>query len=195
VLTASVPVPEAGLSFSDLYEQSGLVHLDALFLARLKGSETALHEDLILARQNANALAPKQESELLIALAPHVDDFLGWLFGIENEVTALTARHHELNPIFGVKRNFVQRKAMHKIKSEDAEGIDGLALARKLEALFGESLTELSFARHVLLWQQDEALNRDALELALKYAAQARSPAPRACSRGQQRRLRGLHSA
>jgi NADPH-dependent glutamate synthase beta subunit-like oxidoreductase/NAD(P)H-flavin reductase len=173
VLTASVPVPEAGLSFSDLYEQSGLVHLDALFLARLKGSETALHEDLILARQNANALAPKQESELLIALAPHVDDFLGWLFGIENEVTALTARHHELNPIFGVKRNFVQRKAMHKIKSEDAEGIDGLALARKLEALFGESLTELSFARHVLLWQQDEALNRDALELALKYAAWA----------------------
>ncbi|MGZ5115392.1 MAG: hypothetical protein ACXWIH_04680, partial [Burkholderiales bacterium] len=168
-----MPVPEAGLTFRDLYEQSGLVRLDALFLARLKGSQSTLYEDLVLARQNAAVLASKQESELLIALAPHVDDFIGWLFGIENEVTALTARHHELNPIFGVKRNFVQRKAMHKFKPEDAERIDGRALARKLEVLFREPLTELSFARHVLAWQQDEALNGDALELALQYAAWA----------------------
>ncbi|HEV7392893.1 MAG TPA: hypothetical protein VGO08_14715, partial [Burkholderiales bacterium] len=173
VLTASVPVPEAGLTFRDLYEQSGLVRLDALFLARLKGCQSTLYEDLVLARQSAAVLAPKQESELLIALAPHVDDFIGWLFGIENEVTALTARHHELNPIFGVKRNFVQRKAMHKFKPEDAERIDGRALERQLEALFREPLTELSFARHVIAWQQDEALNREALELALQYAAWA----------------------
>ena len=132
----------------------------------------------MLARQNAAVLAPKQESELLIALAPHVDEFIAWLFDIDKEVTALTARHHALNPIFGVKRNFVQRKAMHKVKSEDAERVDGLALARKLEALFGESLTELSFARHVLEWQQDEALNREALELALQYAAWAALSAP-----------------
>jgi len=173
VVTATVPVFESGLSFSDLYEHSGLERLDALFIARLKASERALSDDLILARQNPDAIAPRQESELLIALAPHVDRFLGWLFGIENEVAALTARHHELNPIYGVKRNFVQRKAMHKFKPEEAERIDGAGLEQRLEAAFGEPFTELSFSRNVTRLQQDEAANRDLLDLALQYAAWA----------------------
>jgi NADPH-dependent glutamate synthase beta subunit-like oxidoreductase/NAD(P)H-flavin reductase len=173
VVNATIPVLESGLSFTDLYAQGGLQRVDALFVERLGAIEPALREDLILARRNASALTTKQESELLIALAPCLDDFVGWLFGIEKEVAVLTARHHELNPIFGVKRNFVQRKAMHKVKPDEAERMDGIALAQKLETLFGEPLTELSFAQHVTRWQQDEAANREALEIALQYAAWA----------------------
>jgi NADPH-dependent glutamate synthase beta subunit-like oxidoreductase/NAD(P)H-flavin reductase len=173
VNTASIPVPASGLEFRDLYEHDGLQKVDALFLERLQPVDPALQEALLLARANPDALAPKQESELLIALAPHVDDYVAWLFGIEAEVAALSARHHELTPIFSVKRNFVQRKAMHKVKAPEAEAIDGPALAQKLEALFGEPLAELSFARHVAAWQQDEAANHDALDAALQYAAWA----------------------
>jgi NADPH-dependent glutamate synthase beta subunit-like oxidoreductase/NAD(P)H-flavin reductase len=174
-VNATIPIPASGLAFEDLYEHDGLARLDALFLERLAAAEPQLHVDLLRARSAPESLAAKQESELLLALAPHVDTFIGWLFGIDNEVRALAARHHELTPLYGVKRNFVQRKAMHKIKAEEAERIDGPALQARLEALIGEPLTELAFARNVALWQQDEAANREALELALQYAAWAAS--------------------
>jgi NADPH-dependent glutamate synthase beta subunit-like oxidoreductase/NAD(P)H-flavin reductase len=173
VPTPAVPVPASGLSFTDLYEHEGLARLDALFIARLEEAAPDLKRDLLEARERPDALAPKQESELLIALAPHLDHFLAWLFGIEEEVAALSSRHHALNPLFGVKRNFVQRKAMHKFKPDDAERLDGQAIERALEALFGERLTELAFARHVLAWQRDESAHAEALDLALQYAAWA----------------------
>ncbi|HUP95388.1 MAG TPA: FAD-dependent oxidoreductase [Burkholderiales bacterium] len=168
-----IPVAASGLSFGDLYEHEGLKRVDALFLEHLAAAAPVLLGELTRARDNPGALPARQESELLIALAPHVDTYVGWLFGIEREVAALAARHHELNPLYGVKRNFVQRKAMHKVKAEDAERLDGAALERELERLLGEPLTELSFAQHVTRWQQDEAGNRAGLELALQYAAWA----------------------
>jgi NADPH-dependent glutamate synthase beta subunit-like oxidoreductase len=173
VSTPSIPAAASGLSFVDLYEHDGLQRVDARFLQRLAEADAALCDSLVQARADSGALAPKQESELLIALAPHVDDYVAWLFGIEREAAALSARHHELAPLYGVKRNFVQRKAMHKVKADQAETLDGAALALRLEALTGEPLTELSFARHVTEWQKDEAANAASLEIALQYAAWA----------------------
>ena len=173
MLEQAIPRPESGLTFDDLYEQPGLERLDALFVGRLGAADPALQAALASARANPAALAPKGESELILALAPHLESFIGWLFGIETEVAALGAKHHELNPIFAVKRHFVQRKAMHKFKAEAALELDGSSLAAKLGALFGGPLTELAFAQHVTRWQQDEAANQDALDVALRYAAWA----------------------
>ena len=113
-----IPRPESGLSFAALYEHAGLERLDALFMARLGSSDAELRAALEVARTDPAALSLKAESELLLALAPQLDAFIAWLFGIETEVAALAAKHHELNPIFGVKRNLVQRKAMHKFEAE-----------------------------------------------------------------------------
>jgi NADPH-dependent glutamate synthase beta subunit-like oxidoreductase/NAD(P)H-flavin reductase len=173
VVTATIPCTESGLGFEDLYEHDGLERLDRIFVERLALDHPALKADLELARSAPSALTDKQESALLLALSPHVDSFVAWLFGIEREVEALAARHHALNPLYGVKRNFVQRKAMHKIKPEEAQHIDGPALAAQLEALIGAPLTEIAFARNVLEWQKDEVANQEALEVALKYAAWA----------------------
>ncbi|MDP1717041.1 MAG: hypothetical protein Q8L40_03110, partial [Burkholderiales bacterium] len=168
-----IPNRKAGLSLEDLYNRNGLLKLDALFLARLGQSDAALRERLNAARAQPHAVSTLQESELLLALSPHVDDFVGWLFDIEDEVQALSARHHELAPLYRVKRLFVQRKAMHKIKGDEAEKLDGAALAAQLEALMGEALTELAFALHVTAWQKDETANAGALATALSYAAWA----------------------
>ena len=169
----TIPVRETGLEFFDLYELPGLRRVDALFLEHLGGRDLPLHERVLAARAHPAEVTVKQESVLLLALAPHVDVFIGWMFGIEDEVAALAARHHEVNPLFGVKRNFVQRKAMRRLKAEEAEGLDGPALARQLEALFGEPFTELAFARHIVRWQKDETANCASLDVALHYAAWA----------------------
>ncbi len=162
-----------GFSFEDLYRREGLLRLDQAFLAELAKTDAALHGQLLSARSALEPLAAKAESALLLALAPHLDDFIGQLFGIGAEVSALSERHHSLAPLYAVKRLFVQRKAMHKYKPEAAAAIDGPAVAKQLEALFGGPLTELAFASHVSQWQQDEAAHAAALELALQYAAWA----------------------
>jgi NADPH-dependent glutamate synthase beta subunit-like oxidoreductase/NAD(P)H-flavin reductase len=148
-----------GISFEDLYVRDGLVRLDAAFLQFVAQADAGLR-----ARLDAARAAPptgKDESELLIALAPHLEDFLARLFGIEAEAQALAARHHELAPLYSVKRQFVQRRALHKVKPQDAIP-DGYAFA-----------SELDFARQVTEWQKDETANAAQLEGAARYAAWA----------------------
>jgi len=148
-----------GISFEELYARDGLVRLDAAFLQFVAQADAGLRSRLEAAR--AAPPTGKDESELLIALAPHLEDFLARLFGIEAEAQALAARHHDLAPLYSVKRLFVQRRALHKVKPQDATP-DGYAFA-----------SELDFARQVTEWQKDEAANAARLEGAARYAAWA----------------------
>ena len=162
-----------GLAFDDLYSHEGLAKIDSIFLKQLEETAPPLHERLIDARRNPSALAAKSASELIVELAPYVEDFTGTLFRIEPELRDLQARHHELAPLYSVKRKFVQRKALTGYTAERAAAIDGFAVAAELEAFLLEPLTERSFANHVERWSQQETENAEALRLAALYAAWA----------------------
>ncbi len=162
-----------GLGFADLYRPAGLARIDALFLDALGAADADLAVQLAAARADPGALEAKAQSELLIALAPHLDRFVGDLFGIGPEVAALVARHHELAPLYRCKRLFVQRQAMRAHKPEEAAGFDGDALAAELAGAWGGTLDELAFARHVCAWMDDEAAHKEELALAARYAAWA----------------------
>ncbi len=125
------------------------------------------------ARENPASLSPKQNSELIIELAPYLEDFLGHLFGIEAELSELQSRHSELAPLYSVKRRFVQRKALTGYTEERASAIDGFAVAAELETLMEEPLTERSFADHVTRWLRAEPEHTQHLDLAALYAAWA----------------------
>ena len=157
-----------GITFPDLYERDGLIKVDAAFLAFLGDAERAAADRLNAAR--ANPPSGLAESELLIALAPHVEDFLAKLFGIEHEARALAERHNELAPLYAVKRQFVQRRALHKVKPADLASFDPQAAAREL---FGGDFTELAFARKVSAWLANETAHAHELDLAVRYAAWA----------------------
>src|SRR5450631_630647 len=116
------------LEFADLYRTSGLHRVDAAFLSELAQADMGLWARLAEARKDPAKLAPKDESVLLIALAPHLEDFIGKLFGIGGEIAALQARHHELAPLFTVKRQFVQRKAAKAFDADAATAFDAAAL-------------------------------------------------------------------
>jgi NADPH-dependent glutamate synthase beta subunit-like oxidoreductase/NAD(P)H-flavin reductase len=162
-----------GLDFADLYQREGLVKLDAIFLDQLKESAPSLHAQLVEARQQPAALDRKQSSELIIELAPYLEDFIGQLFGIEAELRELQFRHAELAPLYSVKRRFVQRKALTGYTVERAMTINGLVVAAELEALIQEPLTEASFAKHVARWLEAEPEHAQHLQLATQYAAWA----------------------
>ncbi|MGB8841854.1 MAG: FAD-dependent oxidoreductase [Aliidongia sp.] len=162
-----------GLHFPDLYDQDGLVRLDRAFLAELQDSDVALFNRLVTARREPDALDRKAESELLIDVAPHVEDFIARLFGISAEIKALQAAHDELAPLYTVKRLFVQRRAVKGVSVEQAAALDGPGLEARLVARFGEPLSELSFAAHVDRWLTDESAHEAALAEARHYAAWA----------------------
>jgi hypothetical protein len=174
---ASIPCASFGLTFADLYTAAGAARIDQLFVDALRAADPALAERLAAARAAPDALAAKAESALLIDVAPHVEDFVARLFGIEADVRALEAQHHALAPLYAVKRQFVQRKAMNAYKADAASTLDGAALRVALDEALGRcdgvEAFELAFARAVTAWSQDEAANAAHLDVAARYAAWA----------------------
>ncbi|UJP06422.1 MAG: FAD-dependent oxidoreductase [Nitrosomonas sp.] len=160
-------------TIADLYRQTGLAKLDQIFLEFLHTGDETLFKRLESARANPAALPPKDESALLIAIAPWLEDFIARLFNIENEVQQLAAKHHELAPLYFCKRQFVQRRAKTKVSDEELAAINGPALEKELAAEFGEAFSELTFASKVSQWMNHEAENEAWLSKSLHYAAWA----------------------
>ena len=75
-----------GFTFTDLYQGRSLVRLDAAFLEYVNEADAALCGRVSAARKDPASLAAKAESELLLALTPHLDAFIGELFAIEAEL-------------------------------------------------------------------------------------------------------------
>jgi len=178
-----------GLAFEDLYRREGLERLDAIFAEHLKSTEAALFSRWTEAREHVGALTRKQAADLIVDLAPHVDDFVAELFGIQAEVRELQARHNAFEPLLSLKRRFVQKKAISGVTAAQARAIDGAALAADLEAFFNGPLTEQNFVEHVSKWLDHESdgepANAAQLKIAQQYAAWAAlSPAGIAKHRG-----------
>ncbi len=171
--SSSSPSPELilshGLTFAELYTRDGLVRLDAAFLQQLETRSPDLHAQLQSARAAPASLAAKPESDLIVAVAPHLEDFLADLFNIGDQLHALQAKHHALAPLATVKRKFVQPKS-NRATPQQAAAINGNAVATELEAFFQAQLTEMSFAEHVAQWLDDEKAYPQQLVLATQYA-------------------------
>ncbi len=173
-----------GLTFADLYSIDGAAAIDRHFLRHLRAADAVLAERLVVARAAPDALERKAEADLLIAVAPHVEDFVADLFGIQSDVRALETAHHELAPLFAIKRQFVQRRAMNGFKADVAATFDGPALRAELEVALGAPLTELGFANAITGWLTDGAGHDRELDLAARYAAwAAHTPDGRAAHR------------
>ncbi|HEY1328266.1 MAG TPA: FAD-dependent oxidoreductase [Casimicrobiaceae bacterium] len=207
-MNARLPMPPAltlahGLRFEDLYRTDAARRIDEQFRVALRAADPMLADRLDAARASPDALARKAESELLVALAPHLEDFIAHLFGIEAEARALEAQHHALAPLFAVKRQFVQRKAMNAHRADAAATFDGAALRDALDGWLGAQpdaeAFERAFADAVTAWQKDEAAHAQQLDVAQRYAAwAAHTPQGKAAHRGgvlfrAPRKLDALH--
>lgn len=161
------------VQFKDLYTREGLIKLDAAFIAELLKNNVELHNKLVAARAEPDSTETKQESDLIIDLAPYVEDFIGKLFGIRKDIAALEEKHDDLAVLYTCKRLFVQRKAAKSYKPEQAQSFEGVSLAKEMEQWLNEPLTEKSYARHVNAWLEDKDANAERLVTAEKYACWA----------------------
>ncbi len=161
------------LDFESLYDRKGLERIDELFLEFLSTAEPDLCQHLETARRDPGVLETKSESVLLIDLAPHLEDFIAHLFGIEDAVQALARSHHKLAPLYSCKRLFVQRQVAKKYNADAVASGDGSSLRTSLEAVLGPSFGELAFAEGVNHWLRDPDTHAALIETAEQYAAWA----------------------
>jgi NADPH-dependent glutamate synthase beta subunit-like oxidoreductase/NAD(P)H-flavin reductase len=151
--------------FKDLYSTPRLKELDDVFISFLTSSNESLAGQLLSARQTV--LPTKEESELIIELAPYLDDFIADFFSISQQVSDLSAKHNELATLFKCKRLFIQRQALRSYKPEHDLQIE--AIVESIKDL--DFSDELAFSKYVESCQ--ESGNKEVLEKLKIYAGWA----------------------
>ncbi len=148
-----------------LYRREDLERLDQQFLA---GLQDALREELLSARARPEDRTAAQESALMIALAPWLEDFLVEGFQIGAAAAEGKSEQAALAPLYACKRQFVQRRAAKAAPLITSD--NGAGLKAEMAARLGGSLAELDFAKAVLAWMADDKTHAEDLALAARYA-------------------------
>ena len=144
--------PSYGLSIADFYSQHGLSTIDRHFIDLLVATDSSLHTQLVSARANPKGLTDLQTSQLLLDVAPVLEDFIAGLFKITAPLTALRLAHTELAPVFVAKRKFVQRLSLRSITAQEANSFNQQAVLEDLTTHLGAHWTEMQFAEVAVKW-------------------------------------------
>jgi NADPH-dependent glutamate synthase beta subunit-like oxidoreductase/NAD(P)H-flavin reductase len=99
----------AGFAFDELFQPTGLTRLDQRFQDRLRQADPDLQRRMDHYR--AGVEWPAQElSAFLLALAQHVEAFIGELFGIEAELATARERTLSHEVVFDFRREYVAKR-------------------------------------------------------------------------------------
>jgi len=127
-------------TYAELFHANGLKKLDQQFLSRLKRINLILYNDLMAYRDETKPFSPLMVSELLIAAAPILDDFLVELFNIEDAAALAQAQTLANNPVSAFKKFFVLRRA-----KKQCQNIKNLPPFSDLNTWLNEQLTKSPF--------------------------------------------------
>jgi NADPH-dependent glutamate synthase beta subunit-like oxidoreductase/NAD(P)H-flavin reductase len=156
-----------GFQFNTLHSLESLLKLDELFITSLPKD---LADGIKIARLNHCSITSTEHSELIIQLAPYLDDFLGTLFDIKQEITTLSWQHNELAMLYQCKRLFVQRQAVKKYNREQVAALNYNKIKQDIISLVGSD-GALEFAKCIMFWLVQPDIYHNQLELAMQYAA------------------------
>lgn len=167
-----------GILITETYQIKNLKKLDDDFLSFLQSANQELYSQLITARENPQSIERKAESNLLINIAPYLEEYLATEFGIENKIA-----ENKKNALFwqkyfvDIKRKFIQRRGLKKWTAIEVETFNLSEIINSANKYFGEfkhhQEFEKIFADKVLEWLADETTFANELDFASRYAAWA----------------------
>lgn len=106
-----------GFSFAELFHSAGLNRLDEAFLSKLTPE---LKSELLSYRHETKPYTTLAASELLLACAPALEEFLAELFQIEEAVAIAQAKTLSYNPLSSFKKFFVLRHAKKQLLNAES---------------------------------------------------------------------------
>ncbi len=175
-MSAAPNIPFDGLGFADLFQIHGLRRLDELFLSRVAADDTALHAGLLSYRAPSTSLTPLEQSELLLACAPYLEDFIAELFDIEQELETSQARTLSHNVVSAFKKLFVQRRARRRLKEDPPETfteLDSWLSSALASSQFNGMDRERAVASLAEQWLKDPEVNAEAIEKLTRWCIRA----------------------
>jgi NADPH-dependent glutamate synthase beta subunit-like oxidoreductase/NAD(P)H-flavin reductase len=128
------PLGVPGFRFADLNRVRRLMALDQAFRDDLAHTDAELSRKFEAARSSGQA-----DTELLIAVARHMDRFLAKLFHIEPAVNTMNRRTLDDNVVFQCKHDFLDRRVLKPRPA--AEELAGMHIA-ELEFAYREVVAE-----------------------------------------------------
>src|SRR5262252_10360913 len=112
-----------GFKYADLNRVRRIEALDRAFLAELDSADPTLGEDFRQYRESGGRDRDRrQESELLMRVAPYAGAFIARLFRIEADYSALCERVRQDQIIFKWKREWVERRILKNPPTLEALG-------------------------------------------------------------------------
>ena len=144
-----------GFSYHDLFQPEKLRLLQVRFAEDLLKSDPDVgcrYSEIM----DSDDPTREKETWVTINVGPHLSRFLGALFGLDKAQREQEANTRALNGVLSVRRDFVRKRVVKRIKPADIDGIDIASLDVKIAELTQalgnpptEKLDELSFARMV----------------------------------------------
>ena len=163
-----------GLDFDALQTPEGLARLDERFLSELNQAEPALAERLRAYRKRDTDLPGTENSELLIALAPWVEAFLGRLFGIEERLAADRAAILADDVVMQFKQAFVQKRVKKHRRPVEASFTELDNAVRAGVGPVADGDEEGAIARFGMALLDDPEANAEAIEMLTAWCKLAR---------------------
>ncbi|HYW75975.1 MAG TPA: FAD-dependent oxidoreductase [Gammaproteobacteria bacterium] len=168
-----------GFGFAELFSADGLARLDGRFLDYLGECDGELRQRLDEYRGAEQDPPSLETSELLLALAPHLERFIAYLFGIEEALERQYAATLSHDVVMRFKQEFVQKRARRYRETIDAsftaldawlaEQLDTAGLAD--EARADRERAVAVYAAHLL---DDESAHAEPLERLTQWCVLAR---------------------
>src|SRR5918995_6127212 len=111
------PLGLDGFTFADLHRPARLRELYLRFVEAVKATEPELWAQWEQYREVPESLGPIARSNLIVAMAPHVNRFVSALFSVGPDVEALIAQTRAYDILFRFKIDFVRRRALPLLKA------------------------------------------------------------------------------
>ncbi len=160
-----------GFSFADLQSADGLAAVDDRFRETLRARDAELAQRLQAYRAGAD-LGPMELSSLLMELGPHLEAFVGELFGVGDSVEALAAEIAGHDPVLRFKNEFVLKRS-RKVRELPAEGFDALDAWVEAQIDAWQTDREAAIARWATRLLVDPEANAEAIERATLWCVAA----------------------
>jgi len=108
------------LNYQELFQAETLAQLDQQFLNHFRHQNSSLHDELMAYRSQSKPFTPIQISELLLASAPILEEFLADFFDIHKALETTHQQTQQHNPIFSFKKWFVLRRAKRRLNKKES---------------------------------------------------------------------------
>ena len=89
-----------GLTYKSLFEVDGLQQVDDAYFQHLQKTDAGLKEELLAYRNGSREFSDQETSELLIKCGRELESFIGELFDVSHELTALREETTANDPVF-----------------------------------------------------------------------------------------------